>query len=59
MSLVLFAKVNKNVVSSAWEINLNNFVDSVKSFMYTMNNKGPKMDPCGTAVVIGSEFDLI
>ena len=25
--------------------------------MYTRNNKGPKMDPCGTLVVIG--FDLI
>ena len=49
----------KKVVSSALEINLNNFVDSGKSLMYTRNNRGPKMDPCGTPVVIGSKFDLI
>ena len=29
------------------------------SFMYIMNNKGPKMDPWGTPVVIEVMFDLV
>ena len=30
-----------------------------KSFMYMMNNSGPKIEPCGTPVVIDNIFDLI
>ena len=44
------------MVSSAKEIILNNFVDSGKSLMYNRNNKVPKMNLCGTSVVIRSEL---
>ena len=28
------------------------FIDRLKSFMYMIKNKGPKMEPCGTPYLI-------
>ena len=38
---------------------LNILLACAKSFMYMMNNSGPKIEPCGTPVVIDNIFDLI
>ena len=38
---------------------LKNVHACAKSFMYMMNNSGPKIEPCGTPVVIDNIFDLI
>ena len=38
---------------------LNILLACAKSFMYMMNNSDPKIEPCGTPVVIDSIFDLI
>ena len=39
------------VVSSAYIIKSNFFVDSGKSCIYMINNNGPRIDPCGTPFV--------
>ena len=46
------------VVSSAYIIKSNLFVDSGKSFIYMINNNGPIIDPCGTPIVKGKISDL-
>ena len=38
---------------------LNILVACAKSFMYTMNNSGPKIEPYDKPVVIDNIFDLI
>ena len=38
---------------------LNTLLACAKSFMYMMNNSGPKIQPCDTPVVIDNIFDLI
>ena len=40
------------VVSSEYMIILKTFVHIGKSFMYIENNNGPRIEPCGTPVVI-------
>ena len=47
------------VVSSAYIIKSNFFVDSGKSFIYMINNNGPRIDPCGTPIVKGKISDLL
>ena len=46
------------VVSSAYIIKSNRLLACEKSFMYKMNSSGPRMEPCGTPVVIDRLFDL-
>jgi hypothetical protein len=43
----------KRVVSSANRIKSKKFVELCISLMYMMKSKGPKIEPCGTPVVIG------
>ena len=52
-------KVLNNVVSSAYIINLNMLLAYVKSFMYMINNNGPRIEPCGTPTAIGRISDFI
>ena len=33
--------------------------DEGRSFTYIKNNKGPRIDPCGTPEVTVSEFDVV
>ena len=40
-------------------MNLNNLLDSGKSFIYIKNSSGPKMEPCGTPVTIGNVLDAV
>ena len=47
------------VISSAYIIKSNFLVDSEKSFIYMINNKGPIIDPCGTPIVKGKISDLL
>ena len=47
------------VVSSAYIIKSNFFLDSGKSFIYMINNNGPTIDPCGTPIVKGKISDLL
>ena len=47
------------VVSLAYIIKSNFFVDSGKSFIYMINNNGPRIDPCGTPIVKGKISDLL
>ena len=47
------------VVSSAYIIKSNLCVDSGKSFIYMINNNGPRIDPCGTPIVKGKISDLL
>ena len=46
------------VVSSANRIVLLFFIDMGKSFVYTMNSNGPRIDPCGTPQTISWVWDL-
>ena len=52
-SLLNVLMVLDKVVSSAYIIKSNFLVDSQKSFIYMTNNKGPRIDPCGTPIVKG------
>ena len=48
-------RVNMDVdraVSSAYFVQLNNFVALCRSLMYIVKSNGPRIDPCGTPVVI-------
>ena len=47
MSLRELLAYNRFVSSAKWCI-FEFFIDQLKSFMYMRNNKGPKMEPCGT-----------
>ena len=47
-----------SVVSSAYSIALNLSLTICKSFIYSMNNNGPNIDPWGTPVEIGNVFDI-
>ena len=44
----MFSKSQKRVVSSAYIINPKTSVKLGKSFIHIENNKGPRIDPCGT-----------
>ena len=55
-------KVNMDVdraVSSAYIIQLNNFVALGRSLMYIIKSNGPRIDPCGTPVVILRVSDFV
>ena len=39
---------NVRVVSSTYNIEFNFWLDMLMSFIYIINNKGPKIQPCGT-----------
>ena len=58
-SLLNALMVLDKVVSSAYIIKSNFSVDSQKSFIYMINNKGPRIDPCGTPIVKGKISDLL
>ena len=51
----------KRFVSSAKWCIFEFFIDRLKSFMYMRNNKGPKMEPCGTPYLMAwiSDFSLL
>ena len=51
LSLQDLMVLNK-MVSSAYIIKLNILLAFGKSFMYIINNKGPRIDPCGTQMFI-------
>ena len=51
LSLKDLMVLNK-VVSSAYIIKLNILLAFGISFMYIINNKGPRIDPCGTKIFI-------
>ena len=51
--------VADRVVSSAYIILWNFKLDFGKSLIYIINNRGPKMEPCGTPVVISSVLELM
>ena len=51
ISLLMFVWVKSRVVSSA-NNNERNLEDKGRSFMYKINNKGPKIEPCGTPSVM-------
>ena len=44
--------VLNKVVSSAYILQLNLLLDFGKSFIYYINNKGPRTDPCGAPMFI-------
>ena len=46
------------VLSSAYIIKSNFVVASDKSFIYMINNKGPRIEPCGTPICKGKISDL-
>ena len=48
-----------NVVSSAYTIQLNFGHVLGKSFMYMLNNRDPKIEPCGTSIHIVSNFEFV
>ena len=50
--------VLNKVVSSAYIIKLIILLAFGKSFMYIINNKGPRIDPCGTPMFIDKISDL-
>ena len=50
-SLLNVLMVVDKVVSSAYIIKSNFLVDSQKSFIYMINNKGPRIDPRGTQLL--------
>ena len=54
-----FSKKLYNVVSSACIIQWNFGHVLGKSFMYMLNNRGPKIEPCGTPIHIGSNFEFV
>ena len=58
-SLLNELMVLDKVISSAYIIKSNFLVDSEKSFIYMINNKGPRIDPCGTLIVKGKISDLL
>ena len=58
-SLLNVLMVLDKVVSSAYKIKSNFLVDSQKSFIDMINNKGPRIDPCGTPIVKGKISDLL
>ena len=58
-SLLNELMVLDKVVSSAYIIKSNFLVDSEKSFIYMINNKGPRIDPYGTPIVKGKISDLL
>ena len=47
-----FSKFEHNVVSLEYVITLNFPQNNGKSFIYTRNNNGPIMDPCGNPLFI-------
>ena len=56
-SLHILSKLQNNVVSSAY-IKMSKILLTVgRSLMYIKNNRGPRTEPWGTPVVIGSFFE--
>ena len=55
ISLELIPEMN-TLVSSAKDILKLNRKQLLKSFIYKINNNGPRMDPCGTDVVMSFEL---
>ena len=52
-----YSMVVNRLVSSAKSINLNVLLTLGRSLIYIKNNNGPRIDPCGTPVVIGPIVD--
>ena len=50
--------VHDRLVSSAYIMKLNSRLAFGKSLMYMINNRGPRIDPRGTPVDMGSIIDL-
>ena len=57
MSLRELLAYNRFASSAKWCI-FDFFIGPFKSFMYMRNNKGPKMDPCGTPYLMVWISDL-
>ena len=56
--VVLHLSATKIFVSSANKMNLPRLVDLYISLIYTINNKGPSTEPCGTQNSTGSLLDF-
>ena len=56
-SLSWLSNTHDNVLSSANRVNLKNGVHCGKSLIWTRNSNGPKIEPCGTPMVIGDRSD--
>ncbi len=48
-----------SVVSSAYKMKSNNLLEFTMSFMYIMKRRGPKIDPCGTPVIMGNVLEIV
>ena len=46
-------------VSSTYVMNLKTVLACEKSLIYTMNNRGHSIEPCGTPVFIGKKSDFM
>ena len=53
------SNVEFNVVSSAYIMKLNLLVAFVISLVNILNNNGPRIDPCGTPLVISSIPEVV
>ena len=56
-SLRILSKLQNNVVSSAYIKMSKTLLIVGRSLMYIKNNRGPRTEPCGIPVVIGSFFE--
>ena len=48
-----------SVVSSAYKIKLNLSLDMIISLIHILNKRGPRIEPCGTPVLIDMIEELI
>ena len=53
MSSCVFSVLYR-VVSSAKIMNLNTVLEWIMSFIYMINRRGPKIEPCGTPTVMSN-----
>ena len=58
-SLRILSKLQNNVVSSAYIKMLKILLTVGRSLIYIKNSRGPRTEPWGTPVVIGSFFEEI
>ena len=52
LGVTVFIKLHKNLLLSADSLNLKNLAQSGKSFIYSRRRIGPRIDTCGTLVVL-------
>ena len=50
---------DKRVASSANSLDSDVLIQRGKSLMKILNSSGPRMEPCGTPYLIGSNVDLL